>query len=199
MLSHSLSHTLFFTPFIQSFDNTCHSKYCNTDGLCAPPPVCTKGTYLNTLNTSPPQYSCTPCPRGRYGDEDGQTDSNCSGVCAEGYYCPLGSVSQYQFECGGKDVYCKRGSGSPIHSSAGRYTVNTPTDSITSQNNTVNGFINENYAVNTGNTFLNEGSSDIFTVNGLEESTRTNDAICPVGYYCTGGVRRACPIGRYLH
>ena len=96
-------------------------------------------------------------------------------------------------------MYCKRGSGSPIQSSAGRYTVNTPTDSITGQNNTVNGFINENYAVNTGNTFLNEGSSDIFTVNGLEESTRTNDAICPVGYYCTGGVRRACPIGRYLH
>ena len=111
-------------------------------------------------------------------------------MCAEGYYCPLGSVSQFQFECGGKDVYCKRGSGSPEHSSAGRYTVNTPTDSFTGQNNTVNGFINENYAVNTGNLFGNDG---------LGESTRTTDIICPVGYYCTGGVRTPCPIGRYLH
>jgi hypothetical protein len=28
-------------------------------------------------------------------------------------------------------------------------------------------------------------------------ATRLDAAVCPAGFYCTGGVRRACPPGRY--
>lgn len=40
-----------------------------------------------------------PCPAGRYGFLTGLTSSNCSGLCAKGYYCPAGSTVATQNLC----------------------------------------------------------------------------------------------------
>jgi hypothetical protein len=52
----------------------------------------------------------------------GLTSAECSGKCAAGYYCPPGSISPTQHECGGPDVYCPVGSHAPVAVQAGHYT-----------------------------------------------------------------------------
>lgn len=54
----------------------------------------------------------------------GLSNEQCSGVCAQGYYCPAGSTSPFQKICGGSDRYCPSGSGAPILVWEGHYTVN---------------------------------------------------------------------------
>jgi hypothetical protein len=57
-----------------------------------------------------------PCPTGAYGSVPGLTSPTCSGVCAEGYECPPGSVSPTAVPCplghyctGGQGVQCPGG------------------------------------------------------------------------------------------
>ncbi|GMH70190.1 hypothetical protein TL16_g05345 [Triparma laevis f. inornata] len=64
------------------------------------------------------------CPAGRYGHVKGLSNEQCSGVCAQGYYCPAKSTSPFQKICGGSDRYCPSGSGAPILVWEGHYTVN---------------------------------------------------------------------------
>ena len=47
----------------------------------------------------------------------------CTGECQAGYFCPTGSVSPTQRECGGEDVYCPTGSGAPIPIPTGYYST----------------------------------------------------------------------------
>lgn len=54
-----------------------------------------------------------PCAPGRFGDSFALNDSACSGACAEGYYCPLGSVSRFQVPCGDPGRFCPEGSPRP--------------------------------------------------------------------------------------
>lgn len=61
------------------------------------------------------------CPAGRFGAAAGQSDAACSGLCASGFFCPPGSVSPTQFECGDESVYCPEGSGAPLRVPAGAY------------------------------------------------------------------------------
>lgn len=42
----------------------------------------------------------TECSAGHYGDRKGQTTPTCSGLCANGFYCPRGSVVANQIPCG---------------------------------------------------------------------------------------------------
>lgn len=53
------------------------------------------------------------CPSGRYGASEGMTSPQCTGECYAGFYCPSGSVSPTQFECGGPEVFCPSGSAWP--------------------------------------------------------------------------------------
>lgn len=74
-----------------------------------------------------PGYYCEggqafKCPSGRYGDSSYLWNSSCSGICAQGYYCPPGSVTANQFVCGNNTVFCPTGSGSPTPVSEGYYT-----------------------------------------------------------------------------
>ena len=39
------------------------------------------------------------CPAGRYGSETGLSDAACSGECAQGFYCPVGSISAKAEAC----------------------------------------------------------------------------------------------------
>jgi hypothetical protein len=62
------------------------------------------------------------CPVGRYGSTFGLSTSWCSGYCTAGYYCPEGSTSATQVECGGPDVFCPPGSAIPQNVDIGYYT-----------------------------------------------------------------------------
>jgi hypothetical protein len=68
-----------------------------------------------------------PCPAGQYGDLIGL--SACSGECSGGYYCPLGSASPTQYQCGNTSVYCTRGSSTPQTIHPGFYGIYTGIDS----------------------------------------------------------------------
>ena len=82
----------------------------------------------------------TDCPAGRHGSVTGLTDASCSGECAQGYYCEVGSVSAKAAACaegsyGGATglvaqanctvcpvgTYCFAGSTAPTSCSKGTY------------------------------------------------------------------------------
>ncbi|ETP31356.1 hypothetical protein F442_19775 [Phytophthora nicotianae P10297] len=66
--------------------------------------------------------TCYPCPAGIYGSEEMETRSTCSGPCAAGYYCPSGSTTPTQHECGSPAVYCPESSAKPWQVLEGYYT-----------------------------------------------------------------------------
>lgn len=66
--------------------------------------------------------NCFPCPVGTYGSSSGETNARCSGACAAGFYCPSGSASSTQNECGAASVFCPSGSAAPVAVSNGFYT-----------------------------------------------------------------------------
>ncbi|RLN87726.1 hypothetical protein BBJ28_00020060, partial [Nothophytophthora sp. Chile5] len=66
--------------------------------------------------------TCYPCPAGMYGSEVLETRPTCSGPCAAGYYCPVGSTTATQHECGAAALYCPEGSAKPWSVTQGYYT-----------------------------------------------------------------------------
>lgn len=122
---------------------------------------------------SRPSFFCKQCAAGRYGAESGLTSPACSGLCAEGHYCPAGSTSPTQFQCGGAHHYCPEGSPRPVPAAAGRYTVSRET-------------LNMNHSLENSPP-LPEG--DVLV--------RVAQELCPRGSYCKGGVVLPCPAGRY--
>ena len=68
--------------------------------------ICERGSYcIDGL-----KYLCSS---GHYGDEEGLSESECSGLCSAGYYCNEGSISPTENECGNSTVYCPAGSSHP--------------------------------------------------------------------------------------
>ena len=71
---------------------------CPTGSVCAggasQPRPCARGGFC-AANASQP----TDCPAGRYGSKTGLSDAACSGECAQGYYCEVGSVSAKAAAC----------------------------------------------------------------------------------------------------
>eukprot|EP00752_Nemacystus_decipiens_P010517 g9365.t1 len=63
------------------------------------------------------------CPAGTYGATHGLSSPRCSGICAPGFYCPVGSISPRQWVCGGASFVCPAGSGWPIAVDDGYYTT----------------------------------------------------------------------------
>lgn len=116
-----------FSCAIQSFDRTCSSLYCDVNGRCGEQPPCEAGQYLDTDFTSEgvPALQCRLCSPGRYGNSSGLTNSYCTDTCAPGYFCPAGSVSPLQQECGGVGLFCPEGSALPKAVAAGRYSVDS--------------------------------------------------------------------------
>lgn len=72
-------------------------------------------------------YACAgllyPCRAGFFGASEGMTVATCSGPCAAGFYCPIGSSSPVMRVCGGDDVYCVASSVAPIRVEPGFYTA----------------------------------------------------------------------------
>lgn len=180
-------------------DNGC--KYCppgrfgNAAGLttasCSG--ECALGYYCPAGSTS---SNANECPPGRYGATTGLTTSDCSGVCDAGYYCENRETSSRP---SGK--VCKRG----------RYGKLGSVDSDCS------GPCNAGYYCNAGsssasqfkcggvNKFCPEGSYEPQTVPSGSYSIpvsapvdiRQGATVCEPGFWCSGGVRTPCPIGRY--
>lgn len=75
----------------------------------------------------PRGFYCTggvrfPCPAGRFGGRTEETDSECEGICAEGFWCPEGSWAPTQNECGTPAFYCPRGAPHSLPAQPGYYT-----------------------------------------------------------------------------
>lgn len=62
------------------------------------------------------------CPAGYFGSINQETNPFCSGICHEGYYCPLGSTSPFMKACGAANLICPTGSPYPILVPEGYYT-----------------------------------------------------------------------------
>lgn len=80
--------------------------------------------------------ACFPCPAGTFGVLSGEVSPRCAGTCSRGYYCPPGSTSPTQNECGGADKYCPEGLGGPLEVHIGHYTSTdgTVVDTMTNSN-----------------------------------------------------------------
>ena len=63
------------------------------------------------------------CDAGHWGGEFGLNISTCSGLCAPGFYCPLGSISPTEIMCGEPNKYCPGGDYKPTQVSPGHYSV----------------------------------------------------------------------------
>lgn len=81
--------------------------------------------------------------------------------CHEGFYCPAGSLSGDQLECGHPGVYCPLGSSVPTPVRDGYYSMPEYTGLI-----------------GTGR-------------------RQVSERICPLGHYCTNGIKIACRAGTF--
>ena len=108
--------------------------------------LCLKGYYCEIGSISSTESTCVG---GRYGDHEGLTSSQCSTeceikldgtqfciiqYCSEGYYCPPGSISGQQNECGGSNYYCPIGVAYPYNVSTGYYSIGLLSSPSSSQN-----------------------------------------------------------------
>ena len=50
------------------------------------------GHYCPDGSTTATQF---PCPIGKYGDQEGLTNSDCSGLCKTNNYCGRGTINQF--------------------------------------------------------------------------------------------------------
>jgi hypothetical protein len=92
------------------------------------------GDVSNAINTRTGEEECgighycqgglrQACPSGSYGNERGETRSDCSGACDAGFFCGEGSTSPSQNACGSVDKYCEAGSSAPIDVPSGYYSI----------------------------------------------------------------------------
>jgi hypothetical protein len=64
-----------------------------------------------------------PCPAGKFGAATGASSLEHCHTCSMGHYCPLGSISPKQVECGAVDVFCTAGAQAPTRSDPGFFTA----------------------------------------------------------------------------
>lgn len=140
------------------------------------------------------------CPRGRYGIQLGMVESDCSGICEPGYYCPEASITAREVRCGGNHLYCPEGSGEPTPVSEGHYTVGGGAETRSAQQPCEPGFWctgGERFVCNQGHYGDEYGQSD-----------PDCSGLCHQGYYCTtastsptqnecGGEDVYCPEGSF--
>lgn len=183
--------------------------------LCPPGNYCPQGSVQPTL-----------CPAGRFGSDSGLTNSSCSGSCSPGYWCPAGSTSSKQKACA-PGMYgaefglataecsplCEVGGGPNSTTSAGTrfcaarisaagYTCPAASTSATQVPCGGPGVFCPPGAVVP--TPVDSGYYSVGPLSAPGEMQKEEDALvrtaqvqCEPGYYCTGGLRFACPRGYY--
>ena len=138
----------------------------------------------------------TKCPAGRFGSSSGLTNKYCSShceqnddtaphvsmtlretkecaqasICALGYYCPVGSVSATEKECGDASVYCPSGSVEPLPVTNGYYSIGT---------------------------YSKPHAAPPKLQMNEDVKTRHSQQQCEPGFYCHKGVKFSCLPGRY--
>ncbi|ETV76523.1 hypothetical protein, variant 1 [Aphanomyces astaci] len=111
--------------------------------------------------------ACTLCPAGMFGATRGLISPLCSGPCSGGYFCPVGSTSPVQQQCGSPNYYCPPGTPLRRTVATGYFTVKS-TD---------------------GN-----GLDDFLM---SEPYTSSAQVQCEVGHYCISGIQYQCPPGTF--
>lgn len=167
------------------------------NSLCSA--TCPLGHYCEAASVLPRK-----CPAGRFGNNTGLTTSSCSKICEtmdgscddtislcrEGFYCPEGSVSSDQYECGGPSVYCPRGSGVPIPVSNGYYTIGPLTPGSNPAELLVDVSIDFSDYDSPPNVLL---SAPLVSA----KFRRTDQNKCEIGHFCVQGVKSPCPLGTF--
>ena len=175
--------------------------------------MCPRGHYCNCEpDGCKPDGIKRQCPAGRYGSVPGLATDECSGLCAEGHYCEIGSTSARERPCPGGTFGATEGLTTASCSGlcvAGHF---CPIGSVNNATHTCGGAAwycpegsAEPIAVNPG--YYTVGGHEIREADaagGLKyvsiasPDTRVNQAKCEAGHYCSGdGVKRPCPAGRY--
>ena len=124
------------------------------------------------------------CPAGRYGNAIQASSALCSGPCAAGWYCPLGSIRSTMHPCGGTQYYCPAESEGPTVVSDGFYTTEADPTVVLVWNHS-------------DSKDVHRGDTKNVTAGEIHQWTRARQEVCPPGYYCTSGLRLSCPAGRY--
>ena len=121
------------------------------------------------------------CPAGHYGDVEGLSSFNCSGLCYSGYYCPEGSISPRSIDCGGIDFYCPIGSSFPIPVDDGYFSgpLNVDVNNRMFQTICPSGY----YCLHGERLLCPAGSFG--NVTGLHSFNCSG--LCDEGYYCPAG------------
>ncbi len=130
------------------------------------------------------------CPGGRFGTAAGLSSSLCSGECAPGYFCPDGSVSPQQQQCGGIE-WCVLVLGCVPHA-CDVCTYHIPSSSLHRARVDVLRYC---AAGSASRSAVPSGYySTPLTASPL---LRVGVAQCVAGEYCSGGERRLCDPGTY--
>lgn len=146
-----------------------------------------------------------PCPEGTFGSRSGEENFLCSGPCPAGHFCmggaaasadgsPLndrvhpcaagsfGSAGQGRRSCEGPcaaGYYCPTGSSVPDQLPCGGAHLFCPLGSSSPSS-------------------VRPGFYSLTEAGGVDSVlTRTHEAPCPEGSYCTQGVRQPCPAGTF--
>lgn len=83
----------------------------------------------SSIKICPLGYYCNngiklPCLAGYYGASYGLSEGTCSGICPQGFYCPLASTNPFEFTCGNSPVYnCPVGSVHKLSTRDGYYAI----------------------------------------------------------------------------
>jgi hypothetical protein len=131
--------------------------------------VCRAGFFCAAASTSATQDLC---PAGRWGGE-GMRSAACAGACRAGSFCAAGSSASTAAPCttpGDSSRYCPEGVAAPLGAPPGWYTTNTVALS-------------------------NEAALAEIDFNRGSASHRSEIVRCPLGHYCSRGVRSPCPAG----
>jgi hypothetical protein len=122
-------------------------------------------------------------------------------VCAAGYYCPNGSITAKQRECGGPHLYCPEGSGKPLAVPRGFYS----TGGADSLGGSGHGATRTNVVRCEPGSFCQGGvrrkcpAGRFGASSGL--ASPACDGKCAAGHYCPAGstspLQVQCPAGRY--
>ena len=95
----------------------CEKGHACNDNVKTPCPL---GSYQSYVGMT----FCEFCPAGQHGKAEKLTSKECSGKCARGYYCGVGSNSSTAQACP-NTTYCAEGSAFPMPVAPGKYVNNS--------------------------------------------------------------------------